>query len=222
MKNTVRPRPEAGSGSELNSEQHQAGTGTHVGAVVRRPRRPARRRAGCQRRGTCLASIAAMLRTLNPESKVRFLGGVRGEVVRLDEDTVLKTAGGESRLGVRVPLPPPSSVGPAGVDARLSSGRSRVRVPYGARRGGCWWPIRTFNPGRAGSIPVHGSMPRWSSGRMPGSQPGEGGFDSRTRYRCSRGGIGIRAGLKPRCLRACGFDSHREHARPGGSRDWQM
>lgn len=28
---------------------------------------------------------------------------------------------------------PPGSVGPAGVDARLSSGRSRVRVPYGAR-----------------------------------------------------------------------------------------
>lgn len=59
-----------------------------------------------------LASIAAMLRTLNPESKVRFLGGARTEVVRLDEDTVLKTAGGEGRLGVRVPLPPPSSVGP--------------------------------------------------------------------------------------------------------------
>lgn len=31
---------------------------------------------------------------------------------------------------------PPGSVGPAGVDARLSSGRSRVRVPYGARVGG--------------------------------------------------------------------------------------
>jgi len=28
---------------------------------------------------------------------------------------------------------PPGSVGPVGVDARLSSGRSRVRVPYGAR-----------------------------------------------------------------------------------------
>jgi hypothetical protein len=28
---------------------------------------------------------------------------------------------------------PPGSVGPAGVDARLSSGRSRVQVPYGAR-----------------------------------------------------------------------------------------
>ena len=41
-----------------------------------------------------LASIAAMLRTLNPESKVRFLGEARMEVVRLDEDTVLKTAGG--------------------------------------------------------------------------------------------------------------------------------
>lgn len=159
-----------------------------------------------------LASIAVMLRTLNPESKVRFLGGVRMEVVRLDEDTVLKTAGGANRLGVRVPLPPlrmtmprrrgarllvgshlavSGSTPPAsaklcrssGVDARLSSGRSRVRVPYGALcRGGWWWPIRTFTPGRTGSIPVHGAAPRWSSGRTPGSQPGEGGFDSRREY----------------------------------------
>jgi hypothetical protein len=76
------------------------------------------------------------------------------------------------------------------VDARLSSGRSRVRVPYGALcRGGCWLPIRAFNPGRAGSIPAHGARPRWSSGRTPGSQPGEGGFDSRTRC-VRRGGDG--------------------------------
>ena len=41
----------------------------------------------------------------------------------------------KARTGVRVrsSLPPPGSVGPAGVDARLSSGRSRVQVPYGAR-----------------------------------------------------------------------------------------
>lgn len=41
----------------------------------------------------------------------------------------------KAHTGVRVrsSLPPPGSVGPAGVDARLSSGRSRVRVPYGAR-----------------------------------------------------------------------------------------
>lgn len=47
------------------------------GAVACQPRRPLRRRSGSQRRGTCLASIAAMLRTLNPESKVRFLGEAR-------------------------------------------------------------------------------------------------------------------------------------------------
>lgn len=61
-------------------------------------------------------------------------------------------------MRVRSSLPPRCSVGPAGVDARLSSGRSRVQVPYGARRrGGCWLPTRTFNPGRTGSIPVHGA-----------------------------------------------------------------
>ena len=128
----------------------------------------------------------------------------------------------------------------SGVDARLSSGTFRggtslheprpnwwvrhlsgvprrsawgIRVPYGALcRGGCWSPIRTFIPGCAGSIPVHGATPRWSIGMTPGSQPGDGGFDSRTRCVCSRGETGRRAVLKSRCLRACGFDSHREHS----------
>lgn len=41
---------------------------------------------------------------------------------------------------------------------RTLNPESRVRFLGEARcRGGCWWPIWTFNPGRAGSIPVHGA-----------------------------------------------------------------
>ena len=91
------PDPKAGSGGELKSEQHQAGIGP------KGERSPASRGDpfGDEQDASAaarLASIAAMLRTLNPESKVRFLGEARG-VVRLDADTVLRTAGGESRSG---------------------------------------------------------------------------------------------------------------------------
>ena len=57
---------------------------------------------------------------------------------------------------------PPGSVGPAGVDARLSSGRSRVRVPYGARR---------RSPG-----------PWWLLAAHPDFQSGPRGFDPRPRH----------------------------------------
>ena len=93
VRSTVQPRPATGSGanSTVNSirqasdprwERLPAGRGDPFGDD---------REAIAAAR---LASIAAMLRTLNPESKVRFLGEARMEVVRLDEDTVLKTAGG--------------------------------------------------------------------------------------------------------------------------------
>lgn len=106
------------------------------------------------------------------------------------------------------------------MDARLSSGRSRVRVPYGARvgsrrgRGGCWLPIRTFNPGRAGSIPVHGTphAPPWSSGQGrpvlnredAGSSPAEG-TDALVAEPADAPPSSSGAPV------ACGFDSHREH-----------
>lgn len=74
---------------------------------------------------------------------------------------------------------PPSSVGPAGVDARLSSGRSRVRVPYGARSAvvaaGCQSGLsiraaRVRSPSTAHHPRPHGLAvkdARFSAGRTP-------------------------------------------------------
>ena len=74
---------------------------------------------------------------------------------------------------------PPGSVGPAGVDARLSSGRSRVRVPYGARSAvvaaGCQSGLsiraaRVRSPSTAHHPRPHGLAvkdARFSAGRTP-------------------------------------------------------
>ena len=74
---------------------------------------------------------------------------------------------------------PPGSVGPAGVDARLSSGRSRVRVPYGARSAvvavGCQSGLsiraaRVRSPSTAQHTGPHGLAvkdARFSAGRTP-------------------------------------------------------
>lgn len=74
---------------------------------------------------------------------------------------------------------PPGSVGPAGVDARLSSGRSRVRVPYGARSAvvaaGCQSGLsiraaRVRSPSTAHHTRPHGLAvkdARFSAGRTP-------------------------------------------------------
>jgi hypothetical protein len=74
---------------------------------------------------------------------------------------------------------PPGSVGPAGVDARLSSGRSRVRVPYGAHcavvAAGCQSghsirAARVRSPSTAHHTRPHGLAvkdARFSAGRTP-------------------------------------------------------
>ena len=74
---------------------------------------------------------------------------------------------------------PPGSVGPVGVDARLSSGRSRVRVPYGARSAvvaaGCQSGLsiraaRVRSPSTAHHTRPHGLAvkdARFSAGRTP-------------------------------------------------------
>lgn len=99
---TVRPRPVREWG-RTQQRTASGRSRTRQGAATCQPRRPVWRQPGCQRRGDasvgqlvgppgcnpgpfgacrfescpahpCLASIVVMLRTLNPESKVRFLG----------------------------------------------------------------------------------------------------------------------------------------------------
>lgn len=103
-----------GSGGELDSGQHQAGAGPMHPFAGGRERLPA---AAATHGGD--VGEPALRHEEGPAD------GRRRQPFRKRK----------ARTGVRVrsSLPPPCSVGPAGVDARLSSGRSRVQVPYGAR-----------------------------------------------------------------------------------------
>jgi hypothetical protein len=116
---------------------------------------------------------------------------------------------------------PPGSVGPAGVDARLSIGRSRVRVPYGARNAvvAAGWQsglstraarVRSPSTVRSGPHEVMAACRILSPVARVQVPVGV--------RRCSRGGTGRRPGFKSRCpsdvwVRLPPRAHHREHHR---------
>lgn len=61
------------------------------------------------------------------------------------------------------------------------------------------------------SLVERDSMPRWSIGRTPGSQPGAARFDSGTGCSWPSGGIGRHATLRTSCRQAWEFDSPLGH-----------
>jgi hypothetical protein len=111
-------------------------------------------------------------------------------------------------LSVQVEWTPACRAGDHGFESRTERAGGR------RGRGGCWLPIRTFNPGRAGSIPVHGTphAPPWSSGQGrpvlsredAGSSPA-GGTEALVAEPADAPPSSSGAPV------ACGFDSHREH-----------
>ena len=111
-----------------------------TGAVACRRSDPRRRR-----RGASAAADASVGQLVGPPGcrpgplagvQVRVLPGVlldRGGTSRWPATAAVSKTEGPHGRASSILAPSASSVGPAGVDARLSSGRSRVRVPYGAR-----------------------------------------------------------------------------------------
>ncbi len=183
---TVRPRPEIGSGDELHREQHQAGAGP-LGE-----RRPVSRgdpfgdereasAAAMRRLGNWLARlVVAQVRMAwrfesspaHPASQaLRRCSGLL--IRRARFDSLVRHQGVSSvQWSGRPPVELGLSVGVTSLHEPRPKGSSEVlpsaprRSAWGIRilvrsalcRGGCWWPIRIFTPGRASSILVHGSM----------------------------------------------------------------
>lgn len=173
-----------GSGGEIDSGQHQAGSRTRTaGAASCRRSDPRRRRRGCQRCGTCVGWAIGGPPGCRPGPlagmQVRVLPDALGGTSRWQATAaVSKTEGPHGRassiLAPSARLCRSSWSGRPPVEREIT-GSSPVRSAQ--RRGGCWLPIRTFNPGRAGSIPVHGTRTRphglvvkdarFSAGRTP-------------------------------------------------------
>ena len=148
-------RPWAASPDPEPSNGEWGPTGQWTASGRRRTHAPVRGRTGAvacrrsdprrRRRGASAAAHASVGQLVGPPGcrpgplagvQVRVLPGVLGHLEGpADGRRRQPFRKRKARTGVRVrsSLPPPGSVGPAGVDARLSSGRSRVQVPYGAR-----------------------------------------------------------------------------------------